>query len=221
MKKIKILWSGITGRTGQLALSSLNDESTIEIIGLSRTNKDYYSYDNLDNIKENFDIIVDFSHKDTFDQILEFAINKNKPLIVGTTHLSETQLTSLEKASHIIPIFRGGNFQFKVKEFIDDVVNYAKTHDNLKLTEIHHKNKKLPTETSQVIAKKVLNETGKTIEIETILKYDEPHNTYIVDTIICDVIGMKQLAIDVLKISSLMINQKATGLYDLDKLLKK
>lgn len=54
-------------------------------------------------------------------------------------------MQSFEKASHIIPIFRGGNFQFKVKEFIDAVVEHAKKYDGeLKLIETHYKTKKIP-----------------------------------------------------------------------------
>ena len=61
MEKVKILWSGITGRTGREAIEIAKDSDTVEIsAGLSRSNENYYNYDELDNIKEDFDVIVDF-----------------------------------------------------------------------------------------------------------------------------------------------------------------
>ena len=50
-------------------------------------------------------------------------------MIIGTAKLSDEQMKFCEKASHIIPIFKGGNFRFAVKSFIDSVVDYAKTCD--------------------------------------------------------------------------------------------
>lgn len=74
-KKVKILWSGITGRTGILAERFSKESDNVSIIaGVCRNNDNYYNYDNLDNIKEEFDVIVDFSHKDSFDSILAFAL---------------------------------------------------------------------------------------------------------------------------------------------------
>ena len=72
MEKVKILWSGITGRTGKEAEAIAQNSDTIEIVaGLSRGNGNYYSYDDLENIPVDFDVIVDFSHKDSFDTTLE------------------------------------------------------------------------------------------------------------------------------------------------------
>ena len=42
----------------------------------------------------------------------------NKPVIIGTAGLTEEQMKAFEDASNIIPIFRGGNFRFDVKNFI-------------------------------------------------------------------------------------------------------
>jgi len=130
-------------------------------------------------------------------------------------------MQAFEEASHIIPIFRGGNFQFKVKEFIDDVVKYAKNYDGeIKLIETHYKTKKIPSETAKVIARRVLDEAGKEIKIESFLEYDELINDWRVDNLHCRVYGFDQLAKDVLKIASMMSNKQPDGIYDLDRLVK-
>lgn len=161
--KVKILWSGITGRTGREALEIVKNNSDAEIVaGVCRSNSNYYNYDELDSIAEDFDVIIDFSHRDSFNKILSYALKKNKPLIIGTSGLTDEQIKAFEGASNIIPIFRGGNFRFAVKDFIDSVVEYAKNSDKeLEIVETFYKSKHIPSETAKVIKKRVLDETGK------------------------------------------------------------
>ena len=223
MSKVKILWSGITGRTGKEALKLSEESELVEIVaGICRSDNNFYNYNQLDNISEDFDVIVDFSHKDSFNKVLAFALKVKKPLIIGTAGLTDEQIKSFEDASKIIPIFRGGNFRFDVKSFIDNVVEYAKTckDDNIELVETHYKTKKVPSETAKVIAKRVLNETGKNVEIKSFLEYDELINDWQVSNLHCRVVGFKELARDVLNIAIMMKNKKPNGVYDLDRLFK-
>ena len=223
MEKVKILWSGITGRTGREAIEIAKNSDTVEIVaGLSRSNTNYYNYDELDKIKEDFDIIVEFSHKDSFDKVLDFALKVKKPIIIGTAGLTEEQMKRFEEASTIIPVFRGGNFRFDVKKFIDEVVEYAKKSEkeSLDLIETHWKTKKVPSETAKVVAKRVLEETGKQVNIKSFLEYDELINDWKIDDLHCRVIGFKELAENVLEIARMMKEKTPSGVYDLDRLLK-
>ena len=223
MEKVKILWSGITGRTGKEAVEIAKESGSVEIsAGLSRSNENYYNYDELDNIKEDFDVIVDFSHKDSFDKVLDFALKVKKPIVIGTAGLTEEQMKRFEEASKIIPVFRGGNFRFDVKKFIDEVVEYAKKSEkeSFDLIETHYKTKKVPSETAKVVAKRVLEETGKQVNIKSFLEYDELINDWKIDDLRCRVIGVKELAENVLEIARMMKDKTASGVYDLDRLLK-
>lgn len=223
MEKVKILWSGITGRTGKEAVEIAKESGSVEIsAGLSRSNENYYNYDELDNIKEDFDVIVDFSHKDSFDKVLDFALKVKKPIVIGTAGLTEEQMRRFEEASKIIPVFRGGNFRFDVKKFIDEVVEYAKKSEkeSFDLIETHYKIKKVPSETAKVVAKRVLEETGKQVNIKSFLEYDELINDWKIDDLRCRVIGFKELAENVLEIARMMKDKTASGVYDLDRLLK-
>ena len=222
MRKTKVLWSGITGRTGVQAQIALKMCECAEIVaGVCRHNENYSNYTELQNIQEEFDVIVDFSHKDSFDKILDFALNKNKPLVIGTAGLSEEQLQKLEKASYQIPIFKGGNFRFDVENFIRNVVEYAKKcEQKIKLFETHYKTKReLPSGTAKDVAKRVFEATGKEIEIISAREYDEPINDYKVENFHCRVQGFEQLAKDVLKIANMMKDKQPNGLYDLNRLL--
>ena len=223
MEKVKILWSGITGRTGREAIEIAKNSDTVEIVaGLSRSNTNYYSYDELDKIKEDFDVIVEFSHKDSFDKVLDFALKVKKPIVIGTAGLTEEQMKRFEEASNIIPVFRGGNFRFDVKKFIDEVVEYTRKSEkeSFDLIETHWKTKKVPSETAKVVAKRVLEETGKQVNIKSFLEYDELINDWKIDDLHCRVIGFKELAENVLEIARMMKGKTSSGVYDLDRLLK-
>lgn len=223
MSKVKILWSGITGRTGKEALELAKTSDTVEIVaGICRSDDNFYHYDELDCITEDYDVIVDFSHKDVFDKILTLALKVKKPIIIGTAGLTDEQMKAVEDASNIIPVFRGGNFRFDVKQFIDDVVEYAKNgkEENIKLIETHYKTKKVPSETAKVIAKRVFDETGKKVVIQSFLEYDELINDWKVADLHCRVIGLKELAENVMEIAVMMKNKEPNGMYDLDRLLK-
>lgn len=223
MKKVNVLWSGITGRTGKEAKKIAEKSNSVEIVaGVCRSDNNFCNYDNLDDINVDFDVIVDFSHKDSFDKVLNYALKVKKPIIIGTAGLTDEQMKAFENASNMIPVFRGGNFRFNVKKFIDDVVSYAKTCDKekLELIETHYKTKKVPSETAKVIAKRVLSETGKEMEIKSFLEYDELINDWKVDDLHCRVVGFKELAEDVLEIAIMMKDKKPAGIYDLDRLFR-
>ena len=52
MEKVKILWSGITGRTGNEAQKISASNESVEIVaGICRTDNRFYNYDQLDQIK--------------------------------------------------------------------------------------------------------------------------------------------------------------------------
>lgn len=131
-------------------------------------------------------------------------------------------MKSFEETSTIIPVFRGGNFRFDVKKFIDSVIEYAKnsSKEKLELIETLYKTKKIPSEIAKVIAKRVLDEAGKEMTIKSFLEYDEMINDWKVDNLHCRVIDFKELATDVLKIAEMMKNKKPDGVYDLDRLFR-
>lgn len=224
MSKVRILWSGITGRTAKEALEIAKENNQVEIVaGICRNDSNFYNYSELENIKEEFDVIVDFSHKDSFDKMLKFALKVKKPIIIGTAGLTEEQIKSFEDASNIIPVFRGGNFRFEVKKFIDDVVEHAKkcNEENIELIETHYKTVPIPSQTAKVIAKRVLDETGKKVSIKSFLQTKEDTNDWKVNDIHyhCTAYDEK-LASNILEIAVMMKNKKASGVYDLDRLFK-
>lgn len=247
METTRILWSGLTGRVGFEAVKAAQDMTDADIVmGLSRRDMSgiidingekfegvnwakyetgmFGLYGLVELTKQaEIDAIIDFSHPDVFDKVLELAIRTNKPLISGTSGLSKRQMASLYDAANLIPIFRGCNFRFKVKKFIDEAVKLAMTTPgNLTLYENFYKGKSLPSETSKVIQRRIIEATGKNIGVSssaTLDKTDLPCDWRIGD-LHCRTVGFDELAHDVLEIAKVMTKKpvKKGELYDLDEL---
>lgn len=244
MEKTRILWSGLTGRTGREAVEQLPNIDDVEIpAGMSRQVPDVNPSEKFETVqwlrygtgmfglygliqmakRLELDVIVDFSHPNVFDKVVELAIRTEKPLISGTSGLSNRQMAMLYDATNRIPVFRGGNFRFKVKKFIDEAVKLAMTTPgNLTLYENFYEGKSLPSETSRVIQRRISDATGKTIGVHssaTLDKADLPCDWKIGD-LNCHTVGFDELAHDVLEIAKVMKNKpiKKGEFYDLDEI---
>lgn len=256
---VKILWSGLTGRTGQEAMKLLRKVAGVEVvIGLKREvtgaddchlcgeeNVEWMSYRTdtcglygLANLvqRAGVDVIVDFSHPDVFDKVLDVAIRAEIPLVSGTSGLSDRQMAGLYDATLRIPVFRGGNFRFKVKKFIDEAVELARnTTGILTLYENFYEGKSLPSETSTVVQKRIVETTGKMVKVKFWGTFDK--NSLICDLrliahhpmsppnitqgdIHCRTTGFDELARDVLEIAKVMAMKpvKKGDFYDLDEI---
>lgn len=255
MKTTRILWSGLTGRTGREAMKQLKKVTDTEIvIGMKRSVSgadDLYlhgetfegvkwmSYDigmlgigGLVHLTKSADvnIIVDFSHPDVFGNVLELAIRTGEPLISGTSGLSDRQMASLYNATNRIPIFRGGNFRFKVKTFIDEAVKAAMlTNGSLTLHENFYIGKSLPSETSKVIQRRIGEATGKLVEVHSEANLPQEElpcrwwldlGTELRNSLRCDTVGFNELAEDVLRIAKVMAQKpvRPGRFYDLDEI---
>lgn len=267
MKTTKILWSGLTGKTGLEALKQQVNVEGVEISGgMSRKpmsdgryrnlglrddtfklsdeladHLQWYDYAWLSEVDKRlphprgYDVLVDFSHPDVFEQVLDIAAVQGKPLVSGTSGLSKRQMAELLDTTKLIPIFRGGNFRFKVKHFIDEAVKMADgAPGKFVLIEHFYKGKELPSETSKVVQRRVAEVTDKEVEIRSYDDLDcqdlpcswkfQVHSRTLPDVIYsqtyCYTIGFDELAHDVLEIAKVMAHKpvRPGKFYDLDEI---
>ncbi len=61
-----------------------------------------------------FDVAVDFSLPQGFEQILALCVARRKPLVSGTTGLADAHVAALDAASTIIPVAWASNFSLGV-----------------------------------------------------------------------------------------------------------
>lgn len=178
-----------------------------------------------------FDVLVDLSDDlEAFDEVLGRAVRAEKPLVISGSDLPSRQMAALYTATNRIPIFYDKVIHFGFKKFVDEAVEFAKEQNSkLYLFENFYEGKKLPSKESKLIQKKILEVTGKEVEVSssaTLSKGSWSHDWWMEsetntgDHPSCNIFGVDDLADNVLAIAAIMAKQpvKAGEFYNLEKL---
>ncbi len=113
-------------------------------------------YSSFADIKEEFDVIIDFSHPSAFDGIIDYVAETKTPAVICTTGLSDEQRARMNEAAKTAPIFFSANMSIGINLLIDLACKAAKLLDggfDIEIVEKHH-NRKLdaPSGTALAIA---------------------------------------------------------------------
>lgn len=147
---IRLLIHGANGRMGQ-ALQRLADDVGGRHVVAAVSRKvgprvidgiPQFAASELDGAPE-FDVAIDFSLPEGFDAILGLCLARGKPLVSGTTGLSNAQIAALEAASTRIPIVWASNFSLGVAVLHDLVARAARALPgwDCDIIEAHHTRK--------------------------------------------------------------------------------
>ncbi len=156
-----ILISGISGKVGSQILKLAPLYSFSVVCGIDRktfTEADCPIYTSFSEVKENVDIVVDFSSPALTEKAIEFCFDRRCALISGTTALLSTQKIKLQELSKRVPVCYSTNYSQSVNTFIEcaSVLNKTLNGFDLTLVELHNKNKKdAPSGTAKTIAEKL------------------------------------------------------------------
>ena len=127
---LKIFINGESGKMGSSIIKLINDDDSFTKVE-----------------KEDFkttDVVIDFSHPDSTLKILQDCIEYKKPLLIGTTGLSNTHLQELEIASKEIPILIASNMSkgiINLKESLKNYISNSSEPMNCMIEEVHHTEK--------------------------------------------------------------------------------
>lgn len=94
--------------------------------------------------KEEIDVILDFSHPDNLDWILDEIEGTNIALVEGTTALSEAQKQRLAQQATRQPVFYSANYSYGVAVFqklLKTITPLLKDGFDMELVETHHNQK--------------------------------------------------------------------------------
>ena len=100
------------GTMGQIVEKKLLEKGH-EIAGIVSLGMD----EDLECIKNPFDVIIDFSHPSFLDMILTYVKKHNTPLVVATTGYNEEQIASIKECAKAHPIVYTANFSLGVTVF--------------------------------------------------------------------------------------------------------
>lgn len=111
--------------------------------------------------------VIDFSHYTMHNEALRYALEKNIPIVVGTTGLSDEQISNMQKAGERIPVLYSTNYSYGIlimNHLIREANKYLSEWD-VELTETHHSKKKdAPSGTAKTMLS-ILNEDNSKTEV--------------------------------------------------------
>lgn len=168
---MKLLLHGARGVMGMNVIEVARNTEDCEIsCGVDAhaegTDLGFPLYEDIFKVKEDFDLIIDFSVREAVDRLLDFAVEKKKALVLCTTGLSEEQEKKIEEASKHIPILQSGNMSLGVNILLELVrIAAAKLYHegfDVELVEAHHRRKKdAPSGTALMLEKAVEEGIGE------------------------------------------------------------
>ena len=160
---MKILINGIGGRMGaevkKLVLDGYRESSLacgVDINPVSIPEAPVYTA--YADVKEEVDCIIDFSHHTATPALLEYATEKNIPVVLCTTGHDEAEMAVINKAAEKIALFHSANMSLGVALLCELAKITAKTFPDadIEIIEKHH-NRKLdaPSGTALLLAREI------------------------------------------------------------------
>jgi len=159
MTDVRIFLNGCNGRMGKVITEICSQQDGIIIVAGADANtatSTYPVYASALDCKEEFDVILDFSHVLALPVVLKLAEEKHKPLVMCTTGLSENDKASLRSLSEKTAVFYSANMSLGVNLLIALAQKAAAVlypDFDIEIVEAHH-NQKLdaPSGTALMIA---------------------------------------------------------------------
>ena len=123
----KVYINGSSGKMGQAILDIFKKNNFNEV----------------DKIQD-CDVVVDFSHPDALNKIIDDCVLSKKPLVIGTTGLSNEDLEVINRASRTIPILYASNFSKGILDLKKSILSFLLKSDeeyHCEIEEVHHNQK--------------------------------------------------------------------------------
>ena len=155
----KIIMLGCNGRMGQMITDMVkqDDECTI-VAGIDIVdNRDngYPVYTKLADCDVEADAIIDFTSATDFESRMDYAVDKQIPIIECSTGLSEEQMDYLKKASEKVAVLKSANMSLGInllmKLLKEAAVKLAGDGFEVEIVEKHH-NQKLDAPSGTALA---------------------------------------------------------------------
>lgn len=157
----RIIMNGCNGHMGQVISGLVAADEHAEIVAgvdmVDNRDNGYPVFTSIAACDVPADVIIDFSSPKALDGILTYSIEKQIPVVLCTTGLTEEQLTAVEEASKKVAVLKSANMSLGINMLLKLVQEAAKTLAtagfDMEIVEKHHKLKKdAPSGTALALA---------------------------------------------------------------------
>lgn len=174
---VRVIMHGCSGAMGQVITNLLKDDRELCIVAgvdIADSGRNPYPvYKSLDEVKEEADVIIDFSSARAVDGLLDYCERTGQGVVLCTTGLSEAQIARAAEVSGKAPVLRSANMSLGVNTLLKLLKEAAEVLApagfDIEIVEKHH-NRKIdaPSGTAIAMADSVNEALGNTLHY----KYD-------------------------------------------------
>ena len=155
----KVIMNGCNGKMGQNITSIVNEDPDIEIVAgvdlYDGIKNDYPVFKTIEDCDIAADVIIDFSNAKAVDALLCYSVDKQIPVVLCTTGLSEEQLCKVEECSKQVAILKSANMSLGINTLMEllkkAALVFAPAGFDMEIVEKHH-NQKLDAPSGTAIA---------------------------------------------------------------------
>lgn len=164
---VKIVISGAAGRMGKRITELAQKDTDLGVVaGIElKDNPDLKIVSDLNKIKDEYDCIIEFTTPKATLKHIKIAMERKSAIVIGTTGLSEAQMSEIREASKVIPIVFSPNMSVGVNVLFDLIGKASEILGKsykVKIKEAHHVHKKdKPSGTAKLMANIVSEKTGR------------------------------------------------------------
>ena len=144
---IKILINGCNGKMGQVLAHEIEITPDVETVcGVDRIDTGdnrFPVFTDVNQIDIPVDVIIHFSVPQATFNILDFAKEKQIPIVIATTGFSDEELERIKEYSNHIPVFRSANMSYTInlmKKLLAELTQKLPDSD-IEIIETHHNRK--------------------------------------------------------------------------------
>ena len=145
----RIIMHGASGFMGKVISDLCEADSDAKVVAgvdvNTEADRNYPIYKSLDEVKEEADVIIDFSHVSAIDNMLSFCEKSKMPVVLCTTGLSEEQLAKVKDLSEKSAVLKSANMSLGINTLMDLLKKaaavFAPAGFDIEIVEKHHRRK--------------------------------------------------------------------------------
>ena len=146
---VKAIMHGCNGHMGQVITGLIREDAEIEIVAgidlVDCRDNGYPVYTNIKDCDVEADVIIDFASAKATDTLLAYGVERQIPMVLCTTGLTEEQLEAVEEASKKVAVLKSANMSLGVNMLLkllkDAAGILAPAGFDIEIVEKHHNRK--------------------------------------------------------------------------------
>ena len=156
---VKAIMHGCNGHMGRVITDIIKNTEGIELVaGIDKYTKvpnDYPVFESISACDVDADVIIDFSNAAAADELLDYCVEKQVPVVLCTTGLSEEQLAKVEESAKKVAVLKSANMSLGINLLMKILKDATKVLSpagyDIELVEKHH-NQKLDAPSGTALA---------------------------------------------------------------------